>query len=76
MIRQMAKDKCIVISTHILEEVEAVCTRAIVIARGRLLADGTPAELSERGGGRLDVFFRSITGGSGQPAANEEQREE
>ena len=48
LIREMSRDKAIVISTHILEEVEAVCTRAIVIARGRKLADGTPAELEAR----------------------------
>ncbi|MCK9488169.1 MAG: ABC transporter ATP-binding protein [Xanthomonadales bacterium] len=45
LIQAMARDKIIVISTHILEEVHAVCTRAIVIAGGRLLADATPAEL-------------------------------
>ena len=48
LIRTMAKDKVIVLSTHILEEVQAVCTRAIIIARGRLLLDGTPAELEAR----------------------------
>jgi len=41
-------EKAIVISTHILEEVDAVCTRAIVIAQGRLLADGTPGALAAR----------------------------
>jgi ABC-2 type transport system ATP-binding protein len=41
-------EKAIVISTHLLEEVDAVCTRAIVIAQGRLLADGTPGELAAR----------------------------
>lgn len=45
LIQQMAADKAVVISTHILEEVEAVCTRATIIARGRLLADGTPEDL-------------------------------
>jgi ABC-2 type transport system ATP-binding protein len=48
LIRSMARDKIIVISTHILEEVHAVCTRAVVIARGKLLADATPAELEAR----------------------------
>ena len=48
LIREMSKRKAIVISTHILEEVEAVCTRAIIIAHGRLLADGTPDELLAR----------------------------
>src|SRR5215510_5054094 len=46
LINEMARDKIIVISTHILEEVEAVCTRAIIIARGRIVADDTPAALA------------------------------
>lgn len=48
VIRDMAADKAIVISTHILEEVEAICTRAVVIAHGRLLADGTAEQLQAR----------------------------
>lgn len=48
LINAMAADKIIIISTHILEEVHAVCTRAVVIAGGRLLADATPAELVAR----------------------------
>lgn len=48
LINAMAKDKIIVISTHILEEVHAVCNRAIVIAAGKLLADAKPAELEAR----------------------------
>ncbi|MEM1413070.1 MAG: ABC transporter ATP-binding protein [Pseudomonadota bacterium] len=45
LIEAMASDKIIVVSTHILEEVEAVCNRVMIIARGRLLADDTPAGL-------------------------------
>jgi len=48
LIRSMARDKLIVISTHILEEVEAVCSRAIIIAEGRILADDTPDSLAAR----------------------------
>ncbi|HEX7914665.1 ABC transporter ATP-binding protein [Rudaea sp.] len=48
LINAMAKDKTIVVSTHILEEVQAVCTRAVIIARGRILADATPAELEAK----------------------------
>jgi ABC-2 type transport system ATP-binding protein len=48
LIEAMAADKAIVVSTHILEEVEAVCTRAIIIAGGRVVADGTPAALATR----------------------------
>ena len=45
LIRDMGRDKAIVISTHILEEVDSVCTRAVVIARGKIVFDGTPVEL-------------------------------
>jgi gliding motility-associated transport system ATP-binding protein len=48
VIGAMRRDKAIIISTHLLEEVEAVCSRAIIIAHGRILADGTPAELAQR----------------------------
>src|SRR5262249_21225486 len=48
LIRSIAPQKAIIIATHILEEVEAVCTRAIIIAKGRMLADSTPAELLAR----------------------------
>jgi ABC-2 type transport system ATP-binding protein len=44
----MAKDKIIIISTHILEEVEAVCNRVMIIARGKLLADDSPQGLISR----------------------------
>ncbi|HWB48389.1 MAG TPA: ATP-binding cassette domain-containing protein [Stellaceae bacterium] len=44
----MQAEKAIILSTHLLEEVEAVCSRAIIIARGRILADATPAELTAR----------------------------
>src|SRR5271168_1636613 len=44
----MQSEKAIIISTHLLEEVEAICSRAIIIARGRILADDTPAELAAR----------------------------
>jgi ABC-2 type transport system ATP-binding protein len=61
LIRRMSKDKAIVLSTHILEEVEAVCTRAIIIARGKILFDGSPGELQAQG--PLDEVFRRITTG-------------
>jgi ABC-2 type transport system ATP-binding protein len=48
LIHDMAPGKTIVISTHILEEVDALCTRAIIVARGRLLADDRPAALEAR----------------------------
>ncbi len=48
VIAAMRPEKAIIISTHLLEEVEAVCNRAIIIAHGRILADGTPGQLAER----------------------------
>jgi len=48
LIRRMGREKCIILSTHILEEVEAVCSRAIIIGNGRIVADGTPEALRSR----------------------------
>ena len=62
LIQRMAPEKAIVISTHILEEVDAVCSRAIVIAGGRIVADATPAEMQQRHpSGRLEEVFRMLT---------------
>ena len=62
LIREMAADKAIIISTHILEEVDAVCTRAIIIASGQILFDGTPDELHGRSASRnIEEAFRLIT---------------
>jgi ABC-2 type transport system ATP-binding protein len=48
LIKRMGSSKAIIFSTHILEEVEAACTRAIIIDRGRIVANGTPDELKAR----------------------------
>ena len=62
LIRAIAPTKTIVISTHLLEEVEAICTRAVIIDRGRIVADGTPRELMATSpSGRLDDLFRALT---------------
>jgi ABC-2 type transport system ATP-binding protein len=61
LIGKMAKDKCIMVSTHILEEVEAVCSRTIIISEGRILADSTPQNLKEKYHCSLDEVFRNIT---------------
>ena len=61
LIGKMAKNKCIIVSTHILEEVEAVCSRTIIIARGRVLVDSTPKQLKEEHQCSLDAVFRRIT---------------
>ena len=57
LIRELSTTKAIIFSTHILEEVDAVCTRAIIIDRGRIVASGTPDEL----GRPLDEVFRRLT---------------
>lgn len=75
LIKAMAPNKAIVISTHILEEVEAVCTQAMIIGHGRLLAEGRPTEEGWAFGdlvaapGRLDALFRRITLGEVEDAA-------
>lgn len=48
LIQAMAANKVIILSTHILEEVDAVCTRAVIIAGGKIISDGTPSELEAR----------------------------
>ncbi len=61
LINTMAKDKCIIISTHILEEVEAVCSRVIIISQGKILVDSTPANLKTEHNCSLEEVFRKIT---------------
>ncbi|RKQ96678.1 ABC transporter ATP-binding protein [Maricaulis maris] len=65
LIRDMAPEKAIIISTHILEEVPAVCSRAIVIDRGRILFDGTPNALAASGpDDTVEGAFRALTAAS------------
>jgi len=62
LISRMSAEKAIIISTHILEEVEAVCSRAIIISNGTMVANGTPEELKKKSDtGRLDDVFRKLT---------------
>ncbi len=61
LVRRLAGDKAVLISTHQLDEVDAMCDRAIVIDRGRIVADSTPAQLAASAGGRLDAAFRRLT---------------
>lgn len=60
LLQELRHDRAILISTHLLEEVEAVCTRALVIAGGRLITDTTPSAMAD--GGSLDRTFRTLTG--------------
>jgi ABC-2 type transport system ATP-binding protein len=63
MIKRMGQNKAIIFSTHILEEVDAACSRAMIIDRGKVVADGTPEQLKKLvpGCNSLDEVFRSIT---------------
>ncbi len=61
LISRMAADKCIIVSTHILEEVEAVCNRVIIIKSGTILVDSTPQQLKQKYQASLDEIFRRIT---------------
>ncbi len=64
LIRRMGQRKAIIFSTHILEEVEAVCSRAIIIDRGEIVANGTPDELKQRSelGGAVWLAVRGVSG--------------
>jgi ABC-2 type transport system ATP-binding protein len=62
LIKNMATEKAVILSTHILEEVEAICNRVIIISQGRVVVDETPAQLQARQPkARLDEIFRSLT---------------
>jgi len=61
LIGRLASDKCIAISTHILEEVDAVCSRIIIINEGKILVNSTPQQLRKEVGGTLDEIFRKLT---------------
>ncbi len=62
LIKRLGETKAILFSTHILEEVEAACTRAVIVDRGKIVADGTPAELiAQAPNGSLTELFRKVT---------------
>jgi gliding motility-associated transport system ATP-binding protein len=67
-IRELGRDKTILLSTHILQEVEAMADRIIFINRGRVVFDGTPAEM-QAGWPSLDEAFHSLTEGGTCPAS-------
>src|SRR5437867_12266259 len=70
LIRRMGEKKAIIFSTHILEEVDAVCSRAIIIDRGKIVANGTPQELKQRSDLSGAVSLRVL----GVPAESVKQR--
>ena len=62
LIKRLGETKAVIFSTHILEEVDAACSRAIIINNGKIVANGTPDELKkETKSGRLDDLFRELT---------------
>jgi ABC-2 type transport system ATP-binding protein len=64
LIKNMSAEKAVILSTHILEEVDAICNRVIIISQGRVVADETPEQLRARKpGARLDEIFRDLTRG-------------
>ncbi len=69
LIKSLAKEKCIIISTHILEEVEAICNRVVIIAQGKVLTDSTPQELKDKEGATLDEVFRKLTSATPETAS-------
>lgn len=70
LIRSMAAEKAIVLSTHILEEVEALCTRVIIISQGKVLVDETPEQFRARKpGARLDEIFHDLTNNNANAVA-------
>lgn len=70
MIRKMARDKTIILSTHILEEVEALCSRAIIIARGKIVADDTPSGLKAESSLHGAVSFTITNANRNDPLAH------
>ena len=64
LIRELSKNKCVLISTHILEEVEEVCDRCIIIGKGEKLFEGSPRDLKTKSDrGRIQDVFRVMTTG-------------
>ncbi len=65
LLANISQERCVILSTHILDEAEQVCNRAVIISDGRILVDSTPGELVEQSSsGRLDEVFRTITRGT------------
>ena len=63
LIKQCGEKRTVIVSSHILTEVSSICNRVIVIDKGRVIADGSPSELTGDGATLEDVFLRLVTGG-------------
>lgn len=62
LISEAGKEKTVMLSTHIMQEVEAICSRVIIINHGKIVADGPIDEISSLAGARLEETFRQLTG--------------
>jgi ABC-2 type transport system ATP-binding protein len=62
LITRMSTDKSIIISTHMLDELEAICNRALMVLKGVIVSDSTPEDFRQRGHGKIDTFFKYATG--------------
>ena len=62
LISEAGREKTVMLSTHIMQEVEAICSRVIIIDHGRIVADGPIDEISSLAGARLEETFRQLTG--------------
>jgi ABC-2 type transport system ATP-binding protein len=62
LISEAGKEKTVMLSTHIMQEVEAICSRVIIIDHGHIVADGPLDEVSSLAGARLEETFRQLTG--------------
>jgi ABC-2 type transport system ATP-binding protein len=62
LISEAGHEKTVMLSTHIMQEVEAICSRVIIIDHGRIIADGPIDEISSLAGARLEETFRQLTG--------------
>ncbi len=58
LIKSLGKEKTVILSTHILSEVQATCSRVLIINEGKIIADGTPAELQKRARGKEDIYLK------------------
>ena len=64
LLANLSQERCVILSTHLLDEAEKVCNRAVIISAGRILVDSTPHDLvKQSSSGRLDEVFRRLTGG-------------
>ena len=62
LVKKLGQTRTILLSTHLFQEVEAMCGRVLLVNEGKLVFDGTPAEFKQRGSGHMDQAFHSITG--------------